>query len=71
MRVIIDRIEERFAVCELEDGKLINIPRELFEDVKEGDVFDIVITKNEEVKEERTQKARSLFDKLINRKDEE
>ena len=71
MRVIIDRIEERFAVCELEDGKLINIPRELFEDAHEGDVFDIVITKNEEVKEERTQKARSLFDKLINRKDEE
>lgn len=71
MRVIIDRIEENIAVCELEDGKMINIPRELFEDAHEGDVFDVVITKNDEVKEERTRKARSLFEKLINRENKE
>lgn len=71
MRIIIDRIEENIAVCELEDGTMINVPCELFEDVHEGDVFDVVITKNEEVKKERTEKAKSLFEKLINRKDEE
>ncbi|MBO5870462.1 MAG: DUF3006 domain-containing protein [Clostridia bacterium] len=71
MRVIIDRIEENIAVCELEDGKMINIPRELFEDACEGDVFDVVITKNDEVKEEQTRKARSLFEKLINRENKE
>ena len=69
MRVVVDRIEENFAVCELDDGRMINVPCELFEDVHEGDVFDVVITKNEEVKEERVQKAKSLFDRLKNREE--
>lgn len=48
----IDRIEEdKFAVCELLDGKMVNIPLEQFKyDVKSGDVINIeVIYKNGEI----------------------
>ena len=62
MRIIIDRIEENIAVCELESGETVNIPLCIFENAKEGDVFNIV--RDDSEKEERMNKARSLFDKL-------
>ena len=62
MRIIIDRIEEGIAVCELENGETVNIPLCVFENAKEGDVFNIV--RDDVEKEERMNKARSLFDKL-------
>ena len=58
----IDRIEEGIAVCELENGETVNIPLCVFENAKEGDVFNIV--RDDVEKEERMNKARSLFDKL-------
>ena len=62
MRIIIDRIEEDFAVAELENGETVNIPLCIFENAKEGDVFNIV--RDDSEKEERMNKAKSLFDKL-------
>lgn len=40
----IDRIEGNYAVCELLDGKMVNIPIKHFkEKVSEGDIFDLEI----------------------------
>lgn len=40
MKYVIDRFEDHFAVCEDEEGKMINIERvKLPEDVKEGDII--------------------------------
>ncbi len=66
MRITIDRFEGKFAICELEDGSFAEISSALLGDAKEGDVFDIVITKNESVTEEKKSYAKSLFDKLKN-----
>lgn len=62
MRIIIDRIEEGIAVCELESGEAVNIPLCVFGEAKEGDVFNI--ERDDSAREERMSKARSLFDKL-------
>ena len=62
MRIIIDRIEEDFAVAELENGTRVNLPLCIFDNANEGDVFNIV--RDDSEKEERMNKARSLFDKL-------
>ncbi len=64
MRITIDRIEGKFAVCELDDGSFAEISANLLGDAKEGDVFDIEITKNESAAEEKKDYAKSLFDKL-------
>jgi len=44
MKIIIDRYEEEFVVVELENKKLINIPKAIIpSDAKEGDVISIEI----------------------------
>jgi len=44
MKIIIDRYEEKFAVVELENKQMINIPKEIIPtDAKEGDVISIEI----------------------------
>lgn len=64
MRVVIDRIEDGVASVELENGKMINAPAELFTDCKEGDV--VYITPNvEQTLAKKTEIAidvSSLFD---------
>ena len=64
-KYVIDRIEEGFAVCEREDGEMINIPlSEIGLKVKEGQTLltnDGVYT----VKEAEGSQARTLFDKLF------
>ena len=62
MRIIIDHIEGDIAVCELEDRRIVRIPLCVFPDAKDADIY--TIEKDEEEQEERTSKARSLFDKL-------
>lgn len=47
MKVIIDRFEGEYAVVELEIGKVINVPKELFKGANEGDVFKIEFDKSE------------------------
>ena len=47
MRVIIDRIEDGIASVELENGKILCVPAELFADCKEGDIVYIAPDKKE------------------------
>ncbi len=63
MKVIIDRIEENFAVAELPDGTFSNIPRALVPDAREGDVLKIEID-TETTKQQKT-KIKTLFNKLF------
>lgn len=66
MRVVIDRIEENIAVCSLENGSVINAPAELFDDLKEGRVYDITLNTAEE--NIRKENAQSRLNTLFNRK---
>ena len=62
MRIIIDRFEEDIAVCELENGKFIDVPKCLFPDSSEGDIFEITKKSNET--EIRKAKISKLADDL-------
>ena len=62
MKVTIDRLEGDFAIVELEDGRFIEVLKGLFEDVSEGDIYEIC--KDEAAKEERTEEIMSLFERL-------
>lgn len=64
MRIIINRIENDIAVCEI-DGKAVNAPAELFDNLHEGAVYDIIENSAaEEIKKEQSaQKLQSLFNK--------
>lgn len=63
MRVVIDRIEENTAVCSLQNGSIINAPAELFDDLKEGRVYDIIPNSAEENirKENAKSRLNTLF----------
>lgn len=63
MRVVIDRIEENIAVCSLENGSVINAPADLFDDLKEGRVYDITRnTAEENIRKENAQnRLNTLF----------
>ena len=64
MTVIVDRFEENFAVCEKEDGSLINIKRDVIpKEVKEGDV--LIINKNLiAIDKEETDRRKKEIEKL-------
>ncbi|WKV08157.1 DUF3006 domain-containing protein [Thermoanaerobacterium sp. CMT5567-10] len=47
MKVIIDRFEGDFAVVEMPNRKMVNLPKVLVPDAHEGDVIDISIDKKE------------------------
>lgn len=68
MKIVVDRIEGDFAVCELPNSKIVNIPLSILENVKEGEVYKI--EKDDEEKKERKAKAQSLFVKLIEKDSE-
>lgn len=67
MRVIINRIENNIAVCEI-GGKAVNAPAELFDNLHEGAVYDIMENANaeNEKKEQSAQKLQNLFNKRKN-----
>lgn len=65
MRIIIDRFEGEFALCETENDKILNVPIEIFENAHEGDVFDIVFNSNET--EKRKSSAKSRLNDLFSR----
>ncbi|MBO4553728.1 DUF3006 domain-containing protein [bacterium] len=50
MRLIVDRIEENFIVAEMPDQSMVNIPRILVPDAKEGDVIRLSLYKNSNAK---------------------
>lgn len=68
MKVIIDRFEGNFAVCEKEDEEMINIEKsKLPINSKEGDVLIIEgesITFDEEETNARRERMRKLMDSL-------
>ena len=62
MQVIIDRFEGKFAVVELPNKEMIDVPKILFPDAKSGDVIDITINKKET--EKRKKNINELFNRL-------
>lgn len=62
MKVIIDRIEGDYAVVELDNGTIIEVPISIFEDINEGDVY--TIEKDQESTDERVEEIGSLFERL-------
>ena len=64
MKVIIDRFEEEFAVVEINSGKMVICPREIFPDnAKEGDVVLICIdeTETKDKIQNNTERMNKLF----------
>lgn len=68
MKLIIDRFEGEYAICETEDGKIINIKRnEIPEDAVEGDVLiyeEDIYTIDNEANDERKKYIEKLMDDL-------
>jgi hypothetical protein len=68
MKLIIDRFEGEYAICETEDGKIINIKRnEIPEDAVEGDVLiyeEGSYTIDNEANDERKKYIEKLMDDL-------
>ena len=65
IKVIIDRFEGEFAVCEAEKGKMINIEKfRLPANAKEGDVL-IVSPDKSEIDEEETKKRKKRIEELM------
>lgn len=60
VQVIIDRFEEEYAVLELESGEMLNAPRVLFSEFREG--AHILLTEKEQ--DEEDDSATALFEKL-------
>ena len=65
IKVIKDRFEGEFAVCEAEKGKMINIEKfRLPANAKEGDVL-IVSPDKIEIDEEETKKRKKRIEELM------
>lgn len=60
MEVVVDRIEEKYAVVEISEGVVCNLSLLLVPGVKEGDVISITINKEE------TEKRSHEIEELIN-----
>lgn len=60
MKVIIDRLEENFAVVETETGVMVDLPRILVPEAKEGDVVNITVDAS------ATDKRKQAIDELMN-----
>ena len=59
--LIVDRIEEDFAVCEIEESNFANLPLKALPDgVKEGDVIHISVDADE------TEKRKTNINNLMN-----
>jgi len=63
MKVTIDRFEGSFAVVELEDRTMANIPSVLLPTAKEGDVINITIDLKET--QARKKKLKKMLDDLL------
>jgi len=63
MQITIDRFEENYAVVELENKKMVEIPLEIVPSgAKEGSVLEIII--NHEETKKRKEEAEDLMDEL-------
>lgn len=63
MKVIIDRFEGEYAVVELEDKTMVNMPKILIPDCDEGDIIVIEIEKEGTAK--RKKDVKKLMDDLL------
>lgn len=65
MRIIINRIENDIAVCELENGKTINVPTCIFENAHESGVYNITADDKQEkfLRQKNAAKLKDLFNK--------
>lgn len=63
---IVDRFEEDWAVVENEQKLVFKLPVHLLPpDIKEGDVLNICITRNEKATESRKEQAVKKMEKLF------
>ena len=60
MTFTIDRIEGNYLIVELENGKIINLPKELIPNDKENDIYTITLNKDE------MKKRKNNINNLIN-----
>ena len=60
MTFTIDRIEGNYLIVELENGKIINLPKELIPNSKENDIYTITLNKDE------MKKRKNNINNLIN-----
>ena len=60
MTITIDRIEGNYLIVELENGKIINLPKELIPNAKENDIYTINLNKDE------MKKRKNNINNLIN-----
>lgn len=63
MTITIDRIEDNYLIVELENGKTIDIPKELIPNAKENDIY--TITLNESEMEKRKNNINNLINDLF------
>lgn len=64
MKYIIDRFEGEFAVCELEDMSMVNVPKKaLPQEAREGD--SILVTIDSAETEDRKEDIKKLMDDLF------
>lgn len=66
MLVIIDRFEGKFAVCEIEDGSTVDMPRQILPiDSKEGDVLEVSVKISKLKTKKRKKEINQLFNELM------
>lgn len=63
MKLIIDRFEGEFAVCETPDSKFVNIPKTVLENAREGSCVNITVSEDNTLKEENENLLKKLFNK--------
>lgn len=63
MTFTIDRIEDNYIIVELENGKTVDIPKELIPNAKENDIY--TITLNESEMEKRKNNINNLINDLF------
>jgi hypothetical protein len=70
MKATVDRIEGDLAVIITRDGKNIqfNLPSQLLPGIREGDIIDILVEKDENATEEAKKSVAALIEKLTNKK---
>jgi hypothetical protein len=66
MKAVVDRIEENLAVLLLQPDEKIQftLPSEVLPGIKEGDILDIVVSKDEPATREAKAKTIELAEKL-------
>lgn len=63
MKLIIDRFEGEFAVCETPDCKFVNIPKAILENPREGSTVTVTVSEDNSLKDENEKLLKKLFNK--------